>query len=58
MPAPVFEPAPQQVMVAASGAHAAAPPPFKMPDIIGSLTSYKDQGSVGMFTPSMLSKRM
>jgi hypothetical protein len=58
MPAPAFEPAPQQVMVAASGAHVSAPPPFKMPDIIGSLTSYKDQGSVGMFTPSMLSKRM
>jgi hypothetical protein len=58
MPAPAFEAAPQQVMVAASGAHSAAPPPFKMPDIIGSLTSYKDQGSVGMFTPSMLSKRM
>jgi hypothetical protein len=50
--------APQPVMVAASGAGAShgAPPAFKMPDIIGRLTSFRDQGSVGMFTPSMLNK--
>lgn len=51
-------PAAQQVMVAASNAAApAAPPKFRMPDIIGSLTSFKEQGSVGNFTPNMLSKR-
>jgi hypothetical protein len=61
MPPPAIVATPQAVTVAASGAGApmsGGPPAFKMPAIIGELTSFKDQGGqVGMFTSSMLSKR-
>jgi hypothetical protein len=57
VPPPVAPPVAQPVMVAASGSGASgsgAPTLFKMPAIIGELTSFKNQGTVGVFTPSML----